>query len=110
MSWRRPPPTANGAYSFSATPGTYTVGFEPPASYAITQQESGSDPAVDSNPEPGTGKTDPITLTSGQSDLTQDAGLYRPVSLGDRVWEDLNGDGIQQASEPGLTRCIREAL
>ena len=31
-----------------------------------------------------------------------DAGLYRPASLGDYVWEDLNGNGQQDNGEPGI--------
>jgi hypothetical protein len=29
-------------------------------------------------------------------------GLYRPASLGDFVWDDLNADGIQDLGEPGI--------
>ena len=28
--------------------------------------------------------------------------LVNPVSVGDRVWDDVNGDGIQDAGEPGM--------
>ena len=34
--------------------------------------------------------------------LTVDAGFYRPTSLGDFVWNDLNANGQQDADEPGL--------
>ena len=37
------------------------------------------------------------------SDLTVDFGFARPfVSVGDFVWEDANGDGVQSAGEPGI--------
>ncbi|MFZ4411290.1 MAG: SdrD B-like domain-containing protein, partial [Paracraurococcus sp.] len=42
------------------------------------------------------------TLTSGGFDDSIDAGLYRRVTIGDRVWEDVDGDGLQGAGEPGL--------
>jgi hypothetical protein len=41
-------------------------------------------------------------LVSGQTDNTVDAGLYRPASIGDFVWEDLNGNGQQDSGEPGI--------
>jgi hypothetical protein len=41
-------------------------------------------------------------LTSGESDLTWDAGFYQTSSLGNFVWNDLDGDGIQDAGEPGI--------
>lgn len=31
-----------------------------------------------------------------------DFGLFRPVSIGDEVWHDLNGDGLRDPQEPGL--------
>jgi SdrD B-like domain len=65
------------------------------------QQTIGSD-TTDSDADPSTGLTPTITLSSGQSNPTLDAGMYKPSSLGDFVWKDLNGDGIQDAGEPGL--------
>ncbi|WP_282944470.1 SdrD B-like domain-containing protein [Cellulomonas endometrii] len=73
----------------------------------------------------GVARTAPFTLTpgaggrmlpvgdlSGQiwsdvdaafADPSLDAGLAeRPVSVGDRVWVDVDGDGIQDVDEPGL--------
>ena len=42
------------------------------------------------------------TLESGDDDPTLDAGIYQPVSLGDYVWEDLNGNGIQDDGDTGV--------
>ncbi len=36
------------------------------------------------------------------SDLTRDFGLYRPMSIGNRVWYDLNDNGVQDAGEAGI--------
>jgi hypothetical protein len=38
----------------------------------------------------------------GRTQSELDAGLYQAASLGDFVWIDLNGNGIQNAGEPGL--------
>ena len=35
-------------------------------------------------------------------DGTWDAGVYCPGKLGDFVWNDLDGDGLQEDGEPGL--------
>ncbi|GCE76876.1 SdrD B-like domain-containing protein [Cellulomonas biazotea] len=41
------------------------------------------------------------------ADPTLDAGLAeRPVTVGDRVWVDLDGDGVQDAGEPGLAGVV----
>ncbi|MDR3572311.1 MAG: sortase, partial [Anaerolineaceae bacterium] len=94
---------ANGLYAFNnLTPGKYTVQFTPPAGYAVTLKDKGTDDTVDSDADQTSGKTDTITLVSNQTDLTWDAGLYKPASLGDRVWLDNNGNGIQDTSEQGI--------
>lgn len=43
-----------------------------------------------------------ITLPGGTADLDQDFGFGASSVLGDRVWWDLDGDGIQDLGEPGL--------
>jgi LPXTG-site transpeptidase (sortase) family protein len=95
-----------GTYNFTnLVPGDYYVVFIPPAGYAISPIDIGSGPtpdANDSDADTSTGRTATTTLDAGENDLTWDAGLYQLASLGDRVWEDLNRDGIQDAGEPGI--------
>ncbi|RYI81074.1 MAG: calcium-binding protein, partial [Acetobacteraceae bacterium] len=91
-----------GAYRFTGlVPGDYKVQFAAPGGYAFTARDQGSDLA-DSDANPVTGITGTYTLVSGQIDNSVDAGLYQPVSIGDRAWIDVNGDGIQGLGEPGL--------
>ncbi|HEX9765675.1 MAG TPA: SdrD B-like domain-containing protein [Nitriliruptorales bacterium] len=94
----------DGRYEFSGrAPGTYTVRFVAPAGSVFTTQDAAAaTEATDSDADPADGETDPVTLTSGQTRDDVDAGLYVPVSIGDRVWDDLDGDGVQDAGEPGL--------
>jgi len=44
--------------------------------------------------------------TTGEDDngsnLTVDFGVYRPLSLGNRVWQDVDNNGVQDAGEPGI--------
>jgi len=87
----------SGNYLFSSLPpGDYVVEVVPPAGYVISPRNTGDDDAVDS--DIGTdGRTGTISITSGEHDLTSDAGLYKLLSLGDLVFEDSNGDGVYTA-------------
>ncbi|HAX77735.1 MAG TPA: hypothetical protein DCY88_18330, partial [Cyanobacteria bacterium UBA11372] len=95
----------NGNYLFSGlTPGQYKVQFTPPSGYVFTTPDVGTNDAVDSDANTSTGITQTVTLTSGQNNLTLDAGVYQPsASLGDKVWEDSNANGIQDAGEVGVS-------
>jgi hypothetical protein len=102
----------NGKYYFgNLTPGGYVVGFSTiPANLAYTQQNTPGDNGNNTNSDANTvtGKTAVITLSAGEVDLTIDAGLKpnNPASVGDLVWNDLDGDGVQDANEPGVPGII----
>jgi SdrD B-like domain/Secretion system C-terminal sorting domain len=99
---------ADGKYYFgNLTPGDYVVGFSTlPSNLGFTQQNTPGDNGnnTNSDADPITGKTAVITLVAGETDLTVDAGLKptNDASVGNFVWNDLNGDGIQNANEPGV--------
>lgn len=49
------------------------------------------------------GSSDPTTVTvPGGGTVTDDTGYVLLASIGDTIWLDLNGDGTQDANEPGL--------
>ncbi|MEG2963317.1 MAG: SdrD B-like domain-containing protein, partial [Janthinobacterium sp.] len=61
--------------------------------------------ATDSDVNPATGLTTTwATLKSGDVQLDWDAGLVKlnTASIGDRVWEDKNYNGVQEAGELGV--------
>jgi CSLREA domain-containing protein len=90
-----------GAYSFSGlAPGGYYVVFTLPGGYSFSPANAGGDDTLDSDANPATGQTGTYTLAPGQNDTTVDAGLYQNGSIGDRLWEDLNANGIQDGGEP----------
>ncbi|MCB2223596.1 MAG: carboxypeptidase regulatory-like domain-containing protein [Actinobacteria bacterium] len=92
----------DGAYAFTGlTPGTYHVEIDVPAGYVAPSRDRGSDDALDSDIDAG-GTMAATTLVSGEDDTSWDAGLTRPSSIGDFVWEDADGDGIQDPGEDGL--------
>jgi hypothetical protein len=92
---------SNGNYAFTLMPGTYYLIFDTPAGYARTLADQGAD-ATDSDGSAAAGRTSNITLTSGQSNVTVDAGFYQPVTIGDFVWNDANANGQQDSGELGL--------
>ncbi|SER47874.1 SdrD B-like domain-containing protein, partial [Neolewinella agarilytica] len=59
----------------------------------FSPQDEGDD-ATDSDANITTGQSDAIVLESGEENETIDAGVYELASLGDYVWEDTNGNGI----------------
>lgn len=88
---------ADGTYRFNnIPPGNYTVTVTPPPGFNSTNLG-----------------TQTITLAPGQSIDTVDFGLRSPTgAIGDRVFSDLDGDGIQDGNEPGLgnvTVTLRDA-
>ncbi|MCM8622143.1 MAG: hypothetical protein NFW16_10520, partial [Candidatus Accumulibacter sp.] len=87
----------DGFYQFTGlTPGVeYQVQFAAPSGYLFTGQNVGND-ASDSDADTTTGKTQIVTLGSGEHNPTLDAGVViPPASLGNYVWYDNNADGQQ---------------
>lgn len=98
---------ADGTYLFTdLVPGDYTVRFVAPSGFGFSPATQGSDTTIDSDAgdftEPAPGHTAIITLSSGETDLSGDAGLFDDAVIGDVVWEDYDLDGIQDADEPGV--------
>ncbi|MBP7418820.1 MAG: hypothetical protein KA911_09460 [Xanthomonadales bacterium] len=101
--------SAAGIYALQAPgPGNYRVrvvlpmagdGFSPKDAAPTDQTDS------DINPS-GTllGFTDTYVFASNLISITTiDAGIVRaPIALGDRVWNDYDADGVQDAGEPGI--------
>ncbi|MBK9463111.1 MAG: carboxypeptidase regulatory-like domain-containing protein [Sphingobacteriales bacterium] len=47
--------------------------------------------------------TDDVTLGVGEDYVVADFGFVPTGSIGDYVWNDLNGDGVQDAGETGIS-------
>ena len=97
--------TANGGYySFNTDPTYgYYVRFATPAGYFFTTPDAGDD-TLDSDADPITGLTYIPSFPSGP--VAMDAGLYLPVEVSGFVWDDLDGDGVREAGEPGLGSTV----
>jgi len=99
--------SANGRYLFpNLPPANYIVVFDRstlPAGYVISPHNAGNNDVIDSDAAPSSGETAATgPLAGGQQDLTLDMGIFGPASLGDRVWLDVNTNGVQDEGEPGV--------
>lgn len=91
---------ANGLYGFDdLQPGCYEVSFTPPANYAVTLRNQGANDAIDSDADPVTGKSGPVTLAAGETNLTIDAGLWRTTSSV-RLKKFTNGEDADTPTGP----------
>ena len=105
---------AQGGYLFPDLPfGTYNVVFNNlPNGFSFTTANAttgGANDANDNDAVPNAAGTSGITAdiiisSTTPTDLTVDAGLITTTraALGNYVWFDTNGDGIQNSNEKGL--------
>ncbi|PNZ30187.1 hypothetical protein CD137_05475, partial [Staphylococcus petrasii] len=87
---------AKGYYEFAGlSNGTYTIQFNTPNN--MVDAKTGTTTAdKDSNPSRNT------VVINDADDMTIDKGYVPVYSIGDKVWEDTNKDGIQDSTEKGL--------
>jgi len=90
---------ANGDYSFIGIPdGTYTVVVTDVNEVLTNQWHSlGTD-----------SENDPVSVTVNGSNITDlDFGYYsEPAAVGNYVWDDVDGNGIQNSGESGLSGVV----
>jgi len=103
---------SNGAYLFEDYPvGNYSIVFDPSTNingydYSFSDDGTGNG-ANDSDADPSTGATTTFAFdpTTGD-DLTWDAGVFPTANIGNYVWNDVDGDGIQDPSETGVENVM----
>jgi uncharacterized repeat protein (TIGR01451 family) len=107
---------ANGFYRFDRLrPGTtYAVCLDAPsdrapggplAGFELTGADAGANDAVDSDAALRDGApciASAATGAVGSFVPTYDFGFWKPAAIGDRVWEDTNHNGLQDAAEHGV--------
>lgn len=104
--------TTNGSGSYTVvgqTPGAFRIRVSPPAGWEFARRAQGDSDQKDSdvNPDgPDWQYSEPyVAATNLISTSTVDVGLVQAtttVSVGDFVWNDLDGDGVQDGGEPGV--------
>jgi uncharacterized repeat protein (TIGR01451 family) len=87
---------SNGYYWFADLPvGTYVVSFTLPTGYTWTQQTGALNNPLNSDVNPATGASAPVTLARGERNPNIDAGVTPYASLGNYVWVDRDQNGLQ---------------
>ncbi|MEP7012998.1 MAG: SdrD B-like domain-containing protein, partial [Acidobacteriota bacterium] len=95
------------------TNGLYCFGMDSPGSYEVRVAASNFDPGQPLAGKSSTTGGDSLTRTlAGTNVLTYDFGYDTAAnaSLGDRVWLDPDGDGVQDAGESGINGVTVELL
>lgn len=93
-------PSGSGWYLFPGlAPGDYYVCFTPPPTFVVTPADQSTD-QLDSDADVNTGCTPVVTLAPNEANLDVDAGLQATAlaALGDYVWFDRDGNGVQNES------------
>lgn len=101
---------ARGFYRFDrVTPGQYRVGVTTPPGSLITTKDQGGNDNLDNDINPAGlqyARTDLVTAIASTAITHVDIGLFMsPItkrSIGDKIWNDINTNGVQDIGEPGL--------
>lgn len=89
----------NGNYNFSdLRPGNYTIAVDTATLPDGVSQTFDRDGTLNDSTT--------VTLVSNGSLTDVDFGYQGNASLGDLIWRDRNGDGLQTADEPGLAGVV----
>jgi len=96
---------ASGRYRFTGLHAgqSYYLQFPTLPGHIFTTQDQGTDESRDSDADVATGRTPVFTLLPAQTDLAKDAGLVSSSFIWGTVYNDLNGNGSQDADEPAIT-------
>jgi hypothetical protein len=107
LTANHPVTTLPGYYMFpDLIPDNYVLKFYLPFAWEFGPQNVGGDDTIDSDASQSNGRTGVFALASGVVDTTWDAGMYRPGAIGDYVWNDVDGEGDQDAGESGIPNVI----
>ncbi len=96
----------DGAYRFDQLmPGEYRIGAALPQGYLFVKprdERVQSGEAVSVVTDVTTGFSDALVLNMGKDQASLDVGAVKTGKLGDYAWLDDNGNGLQDAGEPGI--------
>ena len=91
-----------GYYIFEdLPPADYEVEFVAPIGFTFSPTNQTTED-LDSDADLVTGRTGAITLAAGQDITDVDAGMVPGGSIGDHIWLDTDGDGVDDIGEQGI--------
>lgn len=92
----------DGNYYFDyMPPSEYNVLFVRPAGYMSTFKDVVSN-GNESNSNPESGLSDPLIISQDEV-ISVNSGYFKPGTIGNFVWEDINRNGVQDVEEPGIS-------
>ena len=95
--------SADGAYKFCGLiDGSYIVKVTPPSGYDNSPKDQGSDDSKDSDIDPTTGNSAPVTVSEGDNNTSIDAGLFKKKA-GLDIEKLTNGEDADSGTGPILT-------
>ena len=99
---------ATGAYRFAnLPPATYQVEFVAPAQHVFTVRDAAiTNDLADSDADRVTGRTAPVVMAAGTTNLTLDAGLYVPAVLYGYLFVDKNTDLVRNTGDWAVTNAL----
>jgi len=105
VSWGCTSTDLDGDYRFDhVSPGQYYLEFEPPPGYFFHGLlDQGSDDARDHDVHPWTHRTEVFEVRIGTDDFSRDAAVTgQRASFSGETFQDLDGDGIQDETDPRI--------
>jgi hypothetical protein len=98
----------DGEYSFSnlEADAPYYISVNNDPSFVFSPVVDGGNQIAANDDTPYKNASPTITLGNGETDRTLVVGMFERVTVGNRVWNDLNGNGVQDADEPGMAEVI----
>jgi hypothetical protein len=92
---------ADGTYSFSAPPGSYTACETVPTGYTQSYPNA-STPNTTDCVAPHSGRGWVVVLTSGSTDSGNDFGNFQNATVSGMKFKDANANGLKEDGEAGL--------
>ena len=101
----------NGYYSFNnLQPGSYYISVNNDPDFVYSPVVTGGNQISPNNDGILNNASPIVNLGLGENDRTLIVGMYKPVTVGNHVWNDLNGNGVQDGDEPGMVSVTVKLL
>ncbi len=96
-------------YKIKIDPAMFTAG-QPLAGLHVSLHDQGGNDATDNDMTMWNNTIIVPAGMKGDVNLSYDIGVTDQPRIGDRVWQDGNGNGVQDAGEPGMDGVVVEIL